>query len=183
MLKLKSNIKYRNLSMHSCWGLFYFVLRDFGLKLIVFKILFGKCFGIEIRKKKRRKNNKGEKPLGKPGRGPASPAPSLSNSRVMNTAQPFRPKRPHSSPLSFPAFGPHPSALPPSPPISLPRWPHPSAASLSPTSSRVRVGDKSCRTRSHESRDFLALFANQDPIKLLLQSRSFRLHLSRKNVP
>ena len=101
MLKLKSNIKYRNLSMHSCWGLFYFVLRDFGLKLIVFKILFGKCFGIEIRKKKRRKNNKGEKPLGKPGRGPASPAPSLSNSRVMNTAQPFRPKRPHSSPLSF----------------------------------------------------------------------------------
>jgi len=29
--------------------------------------------------------------------------------------------------------------------------------------------------------DFLALFANQAPIKLLLKSRSFRLHLSREN--
>ena len=43
-------------------------------------------FSLEKKIEKEKKITKGEKPLGRLGRGPASPAPSLSPSRIASTA-------------------------------------------------------------------------------------------------
>ena len=71
----------------------------------------------------------------------------------------------HSSPLFLSlTFGPRPSAFPLSLPISLPRWPHPTA--LSPSSRHERVGLGRDRAKP-DSPDFLLIAPNQAPTKSL----------------
>jgi len=61
--------------MHSCWGIFYFVLTSFGLNLVVLEFLFENALENKMKKKKKKKgraicsrpvdqNGRGRKPPG-----------------------------------------------------------------------------------------------------------------------
>jgi hypothetical protein len=91
--------------MHSCWGIFCFVLTSFGLNLVVLEFLFESDFEIE------KKNKTMPHPLSVSAWRPTAwRGPSPTPSRTRPTLSPGPTAR--ASPSQSLAAGPRPSALP-----------------------------------------------------------------------
>jgi hypothetical protein len=99
--------------MHSCWGIFCFVLTSFGLNLVVLEFLFENDFEIEKkeRKRKKKKQNNASPSLGF-GLATQSLARPSSHSLPHSAHSLSRPNRARASPSQSLAAGPRPSALP-----------------------------------------------------------------------
>ena len=145
-------------------------LSVFILFILCSKAHLEKGFGKKTEKKKKRKKR------GKPSQPPGlflPPPPRSAHFAFPGPAVPAAQRTPFSpSPLSGRQSGP---ALLPM--MRGARGTAPPLFFLGSYPTRTQLGPM----RSLGNRDFVSFFNNRDPIKLLLQSRSFRLHRSRKN--
>ena len=152
MWKIKFTIGLQTLIMHSCWSIMLLCCLFLFLSyLFMFKILFGKGFRKENKKRKR-------KPLGT-GRWPQpsfSPSPGLApfSLALARTHATHSAQAAHAHSLPSPLAWLADSRAPPLP--SLPRGAHRGGALpfpiVQPVSNRTRLG----RTRSHDTQDFLS---------------------------
>ena len=150
--------------MHSCWGIFCFVLTSFGLNLVVLEFLFENDFEIEKKERKRKKKKQNN----------ASPSLGFGLA-TQSLARPSSHSLPHSAhSLSRPNRARLPFSVAGS-------WAPPVSASLPSSWTRAEQETFSGRTNP-ETPGFLSQGGKPSPTKSLSRSRGLLLHPNRNKT-